>query len=135
MSEQTVGVVDIGSRTADLRQLLPAPGQRLAPVGRGVPHGVVDDTLPVVAGQLVLPGAVIVAVGDRRRSRARVRGRGVGVGLLHGKVAPAVVGIGHRLVGELVVLPDQLIGPVVLVGDGTAPPGDGANVPVVVVGV
>ena len=37
--------------------------------------------------------------------------------------------------GEPVVLPDQLIGSVVLVGDGDASPGDGGYVAVVVVGV
>ena len=35
--------------------------------------------------------------------------------------------------GGPVVLLEQLVGPVVLVGDGGAPPGDGANVPIVVV--
>ena len=37
--------------------------------------------------------------------------------------------------GELVVLPDQFVGPVVFVGDGGRPPGDGGYVPVVVVGI
>ena len=37
--------------------------------------------------------------------------------------------------GEFVVLPDQLVGAVVLVGDGGAAPGDRGYVPVVVVGV
>ncbi len=132
---QAVGIVDIAGCAADLRQLLPAPGQRLAPVGRGVPHGVVGDGLAVVAGQLVLPGAVPVAVGDRACGRARVRDCGVGVDLLRRQVPPGIVGIDHRLVGELVVLPDQFVGPVVLVGDGGAPPGDGGYVPVVVVSV
>lgn len=34
--------------------------------------------------------------------------------------------------GEFVVLPDQLVGAVVLVGDGGRPPGDRGYVPVVV---
>ena len=38
-------------------------------------------------------------------------------------------------VGVLVVLPDQLVGTVVLVGDGGRSPGDLGYVPVVVVGV
>ena len=38
-------------------------------------------------------------------------------------------------IGELVVLPDQLVGSVVLVGDGSRPLGDRGYVPVVVVGV
>ena len=36
---------------------------------------------------------------------------------------------------EAVVLPDELVGPVVLVGDGGGAPGNGGDVPVVVVGV
>ena len=43
--------------------------------------------------------------------------------------------IRHRLVGELIVLPDQLVGAVVLIGDGSRPLGDRGYVPVVVVGV
>lgn len=39
--------------------------------------------------------------------------------------------IRHRLVGKAVVLPDQLVGAVVL-GDGGRPPGDRGYVPVVV---
>ena len=50
-------------------------------------------------------------------------------------MAPFGIRLDHCLVGELVVLPDQLIGAVVLVGDGGRPPGDGGYVPVVVVGV
>ena len=42
--------------------------------------------------------------------------------------------IRHRLVGELVVLPHQLVGAVVL-GDGGRPPGDRGYVPVVVIRV
>lgn len=38
-------------------------------------------------------------------------------------------------IGEPVVLPDQLVGPVVFIGDGSRPPGYGANTPIVVVGV
>ena len=37
--------------------------------------------------------------------------------------------------GEPVVLPDQLVGTVVFIGDGDGAPGDGGYVPVVVVGV
>ena len=43
--------------------------------------------------------------------------------------------ISRRYIGESVVLPDQLVGPVVLVGDGSRPLGYGGYVPVVVVGV
>ena len=37
--------------------------------------------------------------------------------------------------GELVVLPDQFVGPVVFVGDGNGPPGGRGYVPAAVVGV
>ena len=50
-------------------------------------------------------------------------------------MAPFGIRLDHCLVGELVVLPDQLVRAVVLVGDGGASPGDGGYVPVVVVGV
>lgn len=43
--------------------------------------------------------------------------------------------IRHRLVGELVVLPNQLVGAVVLVGDGGRPLSDRGYVSVVVVSV
>ena len=43
--------------------------------------------------------------------------------------------ISRRYIGESVVLPDQLVGAVVLVGDGSRPLGDRGYVPVVVVGV
>ena len=138
LQPQPVLVVAVGDRVrpgGDPRQLLPAPGQSLAPVGRRVPHGVVGDRLIAVADQLVLPVTGGIAVGDRGDGRAGVCGRGVGVDVLLRQVPPAVVGVGHRLVGELVVLPDQLVGSVVLVGDGSRPPGDRGYVPVVVVGV
>ena len=48
---------------------------------------------------------------------------------------PQVVGIGHRLIGELVVLPGQLVCAVVFIGDGGRSPGDRGYVPVVVVGI
>ena len=38
-------------------------------------------------------------------------------------------------IGEPVVLPDQFVGPVVLVRDGSRPPGYGGYVPIVIVGV
>ncbi len=40
----------------------------------------------------------------------------------------------ERADGESVCFPDQLVGAVVLVRDGSRPPGDGANIPIVVVG-
>lgn len=49
--------------------------------------------------------------------------------------APFGIKLDHCLVGEPIVLPDQLVGPVVLVGDGGTSPGDGSYVPVAVVGV
>ena len=50
-------------------------------------------------------------------------------------MAPFGIRLDHCLVGELVVLPDQLVGSVVFIGDGGRPPGDRGYVPVVVVGV
>ena len=38
-------------------------------------------------------------------------------------------------IGELVVLPDQLVRAVVFIGDGGRPPGDLGYVPIVVIGV
>ena len=49
--------------------------------------------------------------------------------------APFGIKLDHCLVGEPVVLPDQFVGSVVLVGDGDASPGDRGYVPIVVVGV
>ena len=135
---QAVRVVSEGivvCPAAYTRQLLPAPGQSLAPVGRRVPHGVVDDRLSVVADQLVLPAAGRIAIGDRACGCARILRRCVGIDLLLRQVPPQVVGIRHRLIGEPVVLPDQLVCAVVLVGDEGAPPSDRGYVPVVVVGV
>ena len=119
---KAVHVVGVAGRAGDARQLLPVPGQGLSPVAGGIAHAVVGDGLAVVLGHLVAPRAVCVAVGDRLRGRARVRGRGVGVDLLLGNVPPAVVFIGHRLVGKAVVLPDQLVGAVVLVRNRHASP-------------
>ena len=138
LQSQSVLVVAVGNRirpVGDPRQLLPTPGQSLATVGRRVPHGVVDDRLIAVADQLVLPVPGGITVGDRGDGRARVLRRGVGVDTRGSQVPPDVVGIRHRLVGELVVLPDQLVCAVVLVGDEGAPPSDRGYVPVVVVGV
>ena len=138
LQPQPILVVAAGDRVrpvGDPRQLLPTPGHSLAPVGRRVPHGVVGDRLIAVADQLVLPVTGGIAVGDRGDGRARVCGRGVGVDVLCGQVPPAVVGIRHRLVREGVVLPDQFVCAVVLVGDEGAPPSDRGYVPVVVVGV
>ena len=121
LQPQPVLVVAIGDRVrpgGDPRQLLPAPGQGLATIGRRVPHGVVGDRLIAVADQLVLPVTGGIAVGDRGDGRARVCGRGVGVDVLCGQVPPAVVGIRHRLVREGVVLPDQFVGADELVGYG-----------------
>ena len=132
---KAVHIVGVCGRAGDARQLLPVPGQGLSPVAGGIPHGVVGDGLAVIAGQLVLPCAGRIDVRDRLRGRARVRGRGVGVDLLLGNVPPGIVGVCHRLVGEPVVLPDQLVCTVVLVGYGSASPGDRGYVPVVVVGV
>ena len=50
-------------------------------------------------------------------------------------MAPFGIRLDHCLVGELVVLPDQLIGTVVFIGNGYGSPGYGGYVPVVVVGV
>lgn len=51
-------------------------------------------------------------------------------------MAPFGIRLDHCLVGEAVVLPDQFIGAVVLVGDRhRAVSGDGGYDPVVVVGV
>ena len=88
-----------------------------------------------MADQLVLPVTGEIAVGDRGDGCARVCGRGVGVDALGGQVPPAVVGIRHRLVREGVVLPDQRVGAIVLVGDGSRTLSDRGYVPVVVVGV
>lgn len=66
---------------------------------------------------------------------ARVRGSGVGVNVLLGQVPPQIVGIGHCLDGELVVIPGQLVGTVVFIGNGYGSPGYGGYVPVVVVGI
>ena len=109
LQPQPVLVVAVGDgvcSTGDPRQLLPAPGQSLAPVGRRVPHGVVGDRLIAVADQLVFPVPGGIAVGDRGDGRAGVCGRGVGVDALGSQVPPDVVGIRHRLVREGVVLPD-----------------------------
>ena len=136
LQPQPVLVVAVGDRVrpiGDPRQLLSSPGQSLATVGRRVPHGVVDDRLPVVADQLVLPVTGGITIGDRGDGRAGVRGCSVGVDLLLGNVPPQVVGIRHRLVGELVVLPDQLVRAIVLVGDGSRSLSDRGYVPVVVV--
>ena len=48
-------------------------------------------------------------------------------------MTPFGIRLDHCLVGELVVLPDQLVGAVVLVRDGGASPGDRGYVPVIVV--
>ena len=135
---QAVRVVSEGivvRPAAYTRQLLPMPGQAFVTVRRRVPHGVVGDGLSVIACELIAPCRVCVAIQDRGDRRTRVRGRGVGVYVLSGQVPPAVVGIRHRLIREPVVLPHQLVGTVVLVRDGSRPPGDGGYVPVVVVGV
>ena len=118
---QAVRVVSEGivvCPAAYTRQLLPMPGQAFAPVAGGVPHGVVDDRLSVVAGQLIIPFPGGITVGDRGDGRTRVCGRGVGVDLLLRQVPPDVVGIRHRLVREGVVLPDQFVGADELVGYG-----------------
>ena len=138
LQPQPVLVVAVGDRVrpgSDPRQLLPAPGQSLAPVGRRVPHGVVGDRLRTVADQLVFPAAGRIAIGDRACGRAWILRRGVGVDVLLRQVPPAVVGVRHRLIREPVVLPHQLVGAVVLVGDGSRPLSDRGYVPVVVVGV
>lgn len=49
--------------------------------------------------------------------------------------APFGIKLDHCLVGEPVVLPDQFVGSVVLVGDGSRPLGDRGHVPIVIVGV
>ena len=104
-------------------------------VGRRVPHGVVGDRLIAIADQLVLPVTGEIPVSDRVRRRAWISCRGIGVNVLCGKVPPDVVGIRHRLVREGVVLPHQLVGTVILVGDGSRPLSDRGYVPVVVVDV
>ena len=109
---------------ADAGKLLPPPGQGSAPIVGGVPHGIVGNGLAVVAGELVPPLGVCVAVGNRLRRRAGVLRRCVGVDALALDVPPAVVDIRHRLIREAVVLPNQLVGAVVLVGDGGAPLSD-----------
>ena len=88
-----------------------------------------------MADQLILPGAVPIDIRDHGGGCTGIRGRGIGVDLLLSDIPPGLVGIGHRLIGELVVLPDQLVGAVVLVGDGSRPLSDRGYVPVVVVGV
>ncbi len=86
-----------------------------------------------MADQLILPGAVPIDIRDHGGGCTGIRGRGIGVDLLLSDIPPGIVGIGHRLIGELVVLPDQLVRAVVLVGDGGAAPGDRGYAPVVVV--
>ena len=138
LQPQPVLVVAVGDHIrpgGDPRQLLPAPGQSLASVGRRVPHGVVGDCLIAVAYKLVLPIPGGIGIRDRLRGRAGVCGRGIGIDALDGQVPPQIVGIRHRLVGEPVVLPDQLVGTVVFIGNGGRPPGDRGYVPVVVVGM
>ncbi len=49
-------------------------------------------------------------------------------------MAPFGIRLDHCLVGELVVLPNQFVGAVVLAGDGSRPLSDRGYVPVVVVG-
>ena len=128
-----VAVRDYVRSGSDPRQLLPAPGQCLATVRRRVPHGVVGDRLIAVADQLVLPAARGIDIRDRVDRIGRIRRRGVGVDLLLGNVPPDVVGIGRRLIGELVVLPDQLVGTVVFIGNGGRPLSDRDYVPIVIV--
>ena len=135
---QAVRVVSEGivvCPAAYTRQLLPAPGQSLAPVGRRVPHSVVADRLSVVTDQLVLPVTGGIGIWNRLCGGARILRRCVGIDLLLRQVPPAVVGIRHRLIREPVVLPDQLVGPVVLVCNRDGPPGDRGYIPVVVVDV
>ena len=81
----------------------------------------VGDRLSIVADQLVLPVTGGIGIGLSIRGRTGICRRSVGVDLLFGYVPPAVVGVRHRLIGEPVVLPDQLVDSVVLVGDGGRP--------------
>ena len=138
LQPQSILVVAVGDyvrSVSDPCQLLPAPGQSLAPVGRGVPHGVVGDRLSVVAGQLIIPFPGGLDVRDRACGRAWILRRGVGIDALLRQVPPAVVGVRHRLIREPVVLTDQLVGSVVFIGNGGRPSGDRGYVPVVVVSV
>ncbi len=64
---KAVHVVGVAGRADDPRQLLPVPGQLLAQILRGVAHAaIVDDRLPVVAGQLVAPLVLtVIPINDR----------------------------------------------------------------------
>ena len=95
----------------------------------------IGDRLSIVADQLVLPFPGGIDVCLCVRGVGWVRSRGVGVDVLLRQVPPNVILVGHRLVGEPVVLPDQLVGAVIRIGDRDGAPGDRGYVPVVVVGV
>ena len=107
------------------------------PVGEGVADLVVGNALSLVGGQQVLPDAVSIGEGrEPGHAGLQITAHGIGVFLLAHHIAARVVGVGEHLARDLVVLPDQLVQPVVPVGDLPAVlVCDGCNVPVVVVGV
>ena len=113
---QAIVVISVGPgspRLADAGEISSTPPEGPATVGGRVSDGVIADALPVVGGQLVLPG-VPIAVGvsccDCSQSS-----RGVGVFLLRVQVSSLVIGISDTLVQELVVLTGQLLKRVVLI--------------------
>ena len=101
-------------------QLLAAPCHGIAPVAQRIAHAVVGDRRAAVAGQLIAPRTVAVSVVDRRRRRAK-RACCVGIHLLVQDIAPRIVFVGHRLVGNLIVFPRQTVRGIIGVGDIGAP--------------
>lgn len=97
-------------------ELFPLPTHGIAKVGSGVAHFVVRDGLAVVGGELIPPAFVAVGIGVGGGGATKITS-GVGVGLFVENIPPAVVLVGDGLVGEAVVLTDELVGSIVGIGD------------------
>jgi len=109
------------------------PGVVMNTVGKHVADFVTCDGLSVVASQQIAPVGVTVGVGDRINGRTQLAG-GISVLRLTQDIACAVIAPGPGLAQLLVVLPNELIGTVVLIGDGVLARADGSNIAVAVVG-
>jgi len=102
-------------------------------VAQGVAYTVIGDGVAVVAGEQIAPVGVAVGVGDGVNGRAQLAG-GIGILPLVQDVAGIIIAPGPGLAQLLIVLPDELIGTVVLIGDGVLARADGSDIAVAVVG-
>ena len=109
------------------------PGIGMCTVAQGVAYTVISDSLSVIAGEQIAPVGVAVGVGDSVNGRTQLAG-GISVLRLTQDVTGVIVSPCPGLAQLLVVLPNELIGTVVLIGDGVLARADGSDIAVAVIG-